>query len=209
MKTLKHEKKNKKKDKIITYDYGKYIGETNEKDLPHGEGLLVRLNGEQYEGEFKNGKYDGHGKINDLSGREYIGNFSDGKFNGKGKLVWKNEDSLNCYEGEFKNDRVHGNGKKTQTSIKVPTNEIERIGYFVDGAIKKGRWIVKSKGRVEGMYEGEFKNDNFHGNGIFTSYLDDNANYVKEGAWKNKCKWKNGKPTSSIFKSISQKLFGK
>ena len=30
MKTLKHEKKNKKKDKIITYDYGKYIGKTNE-----------------------------------------------------------------------------------------------------------------------------------------------------------------------------------
>ena len=47
----------KKKDKIITYDYGKYIGKTNEKDLPHGDGLLVCLNGEQYRGEFKEGKY--------------------------------------------------------------------------------------------------------------------------------------------------------
>ena len=201
----------KKKDKIITYDYGKYIGETNEKDLPHGDGLLVYLNGEQYRGKFKNGKYDGHGQLDDLSGREYVGNFSDGKFNGKGKLKWKEEGFLKCYEGDFKNGKGSGKGKLIGTVIdgKNKNMVIERIGDFVNGQIVKGKWSVTVKGRVEGLYEGEFKNNNFHGNGVFTSYLDDNANYIKEGAWKNKCKWKNGKPTTTILKSISEKLFGK
>ena len=202
----------KKKDKIITYDYGKYIGETNEKDLPHGDGLLVCLNGEQYRGEFKEGKYDGYGQLDDLSGREYVGNFSDGKFNGKGKFTWKDEDFLNCYEGDFKNGKFSGKGKLIKSDVIDEKNKnmvIERIGDFVDGQIVKGKKSVINKGRVEALYEGEFKNDNFHGNGVFTSYLGDNGKYVKEGAWKNKCKWKNNKPTTSIFKSISEKLFGK
>ena len=174
----------KKKDKIITYDYGKYIGETNEKDLPHGDGLLVCLNGEQYRGEFKEGKYDGYGQLDDLSGREYVGNFSDGKFNGKGKFTWKDEDFLNCYEGDFKNGKFSGKGKLIKSDVIDEKNKnmvIERIGDFVDGQIVKGKKSVINKGRVEALYEGEFKNGYRDGPGELV-YIDKTK---QSGIFKN------------------------
>ncbi len=41
-------------------------------DLPHGKGVEVRKK-VRYEGEFKNGLYDGNGTLIFPNGRKYIG----------------------------------------------------------------------------------------------------------------------------------------
>ena len=56
----------------------------------------------EYEGDFKEGKYDGEGKYIYENGDYYIGQFKDGLYNGKGKEYDKNGNIIN--EGEWAND---------------------------------------------------------------------------------------------------------
>lgn len=60
---------------------GTYTGETNDTGLPHGQGKFTSKNenGEKwtYEGEFKNGHFDGEGKTTWDSGIEEIGTYKD------------------------------------------------------------------------------------------------------------------------------------
>lgn len=50
-----------------------------------------------YDGEWKNDKYDGFGALYD-HGEKYTGDFKEGKFHGTGNLYKVNGD---IYEGEF------------------------------------------------------------------------------------------------------------
>ncbi len=120
----------------FTVDF-KYEGEKNVEGKPHGFGMAKLMNGDTYEGQFKNGlasgkgtyisvgltdtdpeayKYtgnfeaglfEGHGDIKFKNGFQYIGNFRKGYFHGSGKRRYSN--GANC-EGEFKNDRLNGKG---------------------------------------------------------------------------------------------------
>lgn len=60
---------------------GTYSGEVNEKGLPHGQGKFTTQNekGEKwtYEGEFKDGHFDGEGKTTWKSGNVEIGTYKD------------------------------------------------------------------------------------------------------------------------------------
>lgn len=60
---------------------GTYSGEVNEQGLPHGQGKFTSTNSEgekwTYEGEFKNGHFDGEGKTIWKSGTMEIGTYKD------------------------------------------------------------------------------------------------------------------------------------
>ena len=101
--------------------------------LPMGKGVLIKSNGDRYEGEFKgfsqiSGKrdiyatgdtFDGsygyikdhqlfkEGTLNILNYSEYTGQFKEGRYHGKGEIVYKNGDT---YSGNFRNGFFHGTG---------------------------------------------------------------------------------------------------
>ena len=55
--------------------------------------------GDKYEGEMKDGRFHGQGKLTFADGREYIGEFKNGLRNGQGTLTTHDGDR---YEGEWK-----------------------------------------------------------------------------------------------------------
>lgn len=46
----------------IKIELGKYSGDRNEKEERHGQGQAVLPNGDEYEGQYQNGKRHGFGK---------------------------------------------------------------------------------------------------------------------------------------------------
>lgn len=84
---------------------GFYTGEVNEQNIPNGKGKFV--NGKEdnkwvYEGDFKNGHFEGNGKTTWPNGQEEIGTYSNDMLNGQGKktLVALNGQK-DTYEGNF------------------------------------------------------------------------------------------------------------
>ena len=71
-------------------------------------GKMISKDGKvMYEGEYKNGKRNGYGRMNFNSGEWYEGEFKDGKREGKGVFHWDKE----CYwEGMFKENEMNGMG---------------------------------------------------------------------------------------------------
>jgi len=106
-----------------------YSGETDEKGEPHGRGSMHYAKGgwlESYEGEWRNGKRHGHGKLRDTEFR---------------------------LEGEWRDGKIHGFGIKTYfTGEKFSGEFRDGTEYkgemvFVDGEIYDGEW---SNGRPGG-----------------------------------------------------------
>ena len=64
--------------------------------------------GAVYEGEFRDGKRSGTGRLIFPDGAVYEGEFADDHMNGRGTLVYANGDR---YEGTFLDDREHGKGE--------------------------------------------------------------------------------------------------
>lgn len=100
----------------------------------------------QYIGTVKNGMPHGKGKFIWKNGDVYEGDWVNNEITGKGKFTWKNGD---VYEGDFINAIRSGNGKLS--SGYVPKEKVISIGG--------------SEGYYTFEYTGEFKNDNYHGQG--------------------------------------------
>ena len=71
------------------------------------QGHFQWVDGNQFEGGFKNGEYDGFGIYKWKNDKTYEGDWKEGKMHGKGKLVYANGDS---YEGKFFKGKKHGKG---------------------------------------------------------------------------------------------------
>ena len=67
-------------------------------------------NGNKYEGDWKNGMFNGQGVSKFISGNDYVGEFKDGKRNGKGIYTWVNGEK---YVGEYKDGKPSGQGTHT------------------------------------------------------------------------------------------------
>ena len=66
---------------------------------------------QQYEGEFKNGKFHGQGKLV-FKKQTYVGDFNNGQKHGKGILEWEDDQKQNIkYDGEWIKDNQEGDGK--------------------------------------------------------------------------------------------------
>ena len=92
-----------------------YVGDFS-KSKRHGKGILD-THKVHYEGEFKNDKLSGKGRIIFKNeGHVYEGEFDNNEINGYGTFKWKNGDS---YTGQMMNGKMHGNGVYRYNNGKV------------------------------------------------------------------------------------------
>ena len=108
-----------------------------------------------YEGDFKNGKRCGKGKMKYPCCRHciYDGEWRNNSYHGKGRIVYCRK---RTYEGEFKNGFDDGNGKM------IYKNGDVYIGQWKDGIKHGDGKMVYTSGQV---YEGEWKNGRYDGYG--------------------------------------------
>ena len=101
-----------------------YEGELKE-GKPDGRGRMTCANGNVYKGEWKEGKPDGRGKMTDTDGSVYEWDWKDGLQDGRGKMTYA---TGLVYEGEWKDGLEDGQGKMTLTD-----------GNVYEGELKKGK----------------------------------------------------------------------
>ena len=119
---------------------------------PHGKGIQYFQDAEviQYEGEFKNGLYDGHGILtnngtgNTLNGQKplsskYVGNFCKGLKNGE--LLDDNPNG-NKYYSNYKKGVLHGLQKTINQDGSINTH------YYKDGVMDGELKIVDKDGNI-------------------------------------------------------------
>jgi hypothetical protein len=73
----------------------------------NGFGTYHFANGDKYVGEFKDDKRHGQGTFYFADGNKYIGELKDGNKHGQGTFYWSDGDK---YVGEFKDGKRHGQG---------------------------------------------------------------------------------------------------
>jgi hypothetical protein len=153
-----------------------YIGEF-EKNLKHGQGVLVLITGEKFQGYFKYDKKHGHGRCIYSNGDVYEGEWNLGLRSGNGNLHCINGFK---YSGQWVNDKYHGKGQESW-----PDGSLF-LGYFESGS-KHGYgeffWSDRS------CYKGEFFNGFIHGHGCYM--WDDGRSYT--GQWQFNAMHGNGK----------------
>ena len=136
----------------------------------------------EYVGEFQNGLRDGKGTFyyyenNEYERKKYEGDWKNDKIEGKGKMIWKN----GCiYEGEWSNNLKEGKGKAIFKDGSIYEGEWSNnlkegkgILIFPGGEKYEGNF-KNSKCDGKGVlyyesgdrYEGDFKNGKRHGSGI-------------------------------------------
>ncbi|MFN3580728.1 MAG: C13 family peptidase [Pseudomonas sp.] len=136
-------------------DGSTYSGEFQD-GLFHGEGVQRFASGKTYRGEFREGYWHGQGTLELSADWRYEGEFEKGQMAGQGIL----EHRSNRYEGAFQNSEFNGQGRYEGDSGVY-------IAEFADGAPVKGQHITEY-----GVYEGEFRDWRYHGEGAF-SYTGD------------------------------------
>ncbi len=87
----------------------------------YGYGDINFLDGSKYQGNFRNGKYDGQGVYTFTNGNKYVGEFKNGKSNGQGTLTYADGGK---YTGNWKNGKSNGQGTLT----------------YADGSEYTGNW---------------------------------------------------------------------
>jgi hypothetical protein len=102
----------------------------------------------RYEGNFKNGKYEGEGTYTFENKDKYKGSFMDDKISGKG--VYEFYDSGDIYKGEFKEELMDGKG----VYITKKGNRYE--GNFKRGKLYGEGKLIKKDGEI---FTGNFKDD--------------------------------------------------
>lgn len=114
----------------------------------HGKGKITFGLGKVHEGQFKEGLLNGEGKI---TFKEMVikGEFKNGCLNGQGTMTLKGKP---FWEGEFKDGILNGRGKSVTKSI------IEE-GIFLDGKLNGPG---KKRFKDGTVYEGKFKAGNLH-----------------------------------------------
>ena len=155
-------------------------------------GTLTAPNGQQYVGDWLNGKFHGQGTLTWPDGRKYIGNFIDGAQSGQGKSIFPNGEN---YSGEFRSGRRDGHGTyiwpdgrkyvgdfrggkfNGQGTFTLPNGE-KYVGEFLDDNRNGQGTTIWPNGQ---KYVGEFRDDQQHGRG--TLIFPNGQQYV--GEWRN------------------------
>ena len=145
------------RDPSITYNLkngARYTGQWSYRDQPHGRGLYVAKNGDEYRGQFENGAFYGQGTYYYVAGDIYQGEWRKGKQHGQGVMKYKNG---NTYEGRWINGLRHGKGVLQY-----------RSGSRYEGDWKlgerhgRGMYVSKSGQR----YMGDYAFNKSHGRGV-------------------------------------------
>ena len=130
------------------------FGQCVEGDCKNGKGTYKYATGpgkgDDYVGEWKNGKRNGIGTYTDVSGHHYqgsctyVGEWKNDLFHGQGTYIW---DVGAKYVGEFKNGLFDGqgtfariNGAKYVGEFKKGTFNGKGTYTFADGTVNMGLW---------------------------------------------------------------------
>ena len=172
-----------------------YIGEFS-CGVKEGKGNLnSKDNKYNYDGDWKNDKYEGFGALYD-HGEKYTGNFKDGKFHGKGTLYKTNGDIIegDFFEGNIKKGKwIYKNGDSYEGQFEKGIFNGTGTYKYKNGNKFKGKYLngEKTFGCLEfsegGKYEGYFENDLYEGEGILIDKNDEELKGVfKEGKFIKK-----------------------
>jgi len=86
----------------------KYEGQWKDGKMS-GQGIKTWVNGDKYEGEWKDGRMDGHGTKTYVEGHKYVGQWNDCRRVGQGTLM--GFDITYGFDGKFNEDCSELNGK--------------------------------------------------------------------------------------------------
>merc|ERR1711871_1666983 len=173
----------------------KYMYEGDKKDgdatLQHGKGKAVYPNGDEYEGEYQEGKRHGQGVykwvkmvVDEETGESkaavddeckpvfqstYTGQYAANLKDGEGVFEYPNGD---IYSGEWRFGTKHGRG----TFIHAESNA-RLVGTYVDGKFVKGKWVM-----ADATYTGGYKDNKPFGPGqfVFKTGNRQNGEYVQK-----------------------------
>lgn len=149
---------------VVTFPNGdRYEGEFKD-GLFNGWGLYFYRNGDRYEGEFRDDMKNGRGTLIYQNGDRYVGDFKDDMRSGKGSLAFQNGDR---YVGAFANDMMNGKGTL------LYQNGNRYAGDFRNG-LKHGNGVFLFANGD--MYKGELRDDLRNGKGTYT--FSDGSRYV-------------------------------
>ena len=107
----------------------------------------------RYEGDFRDGIWEGYGVVDWNSGAHYEGEWKNDLRHGYGVMIQSNGVR---YEGQWKSGKHHGHGSYTG-----PDHDFE--GEFVNGK-RHGQGVTRFKSG--NVYEGPYENDKKHGKGV-------------------------------------------
>ena len=139
--------------------FGNAYAECKEGNCSNGTGTMIWPNGDQYVGEWKDGKIHGVGTLTWSDGTKYAGDWKNGKEDGIGTLTWPNGDQ---YVGERKDSKASGQGTMIlNTGVKYVATWIgdKKYGlgkkYYNDQFLYEGRWendtLVEKNGIATGL----------------------------------------------------------
>ena len=98
-----------------TPDGDEYVGEWRD-GKRRGQGTSTYANGDKYVGEYRNDKFHGQGTYTFASGSKYVGEYRRGKRRGQGTYTHANGE---IYVGEYRNVKFHGQGTYTHADGRV------------------------------------------------------------------------------------------
>lgn len=116
---------------------GIYKGEFKD-GLRHGQGVFTTRGGRYiWEGQWANGCMNGYGTYKDTKplighhGEEYAGEWKDGKYHGQGFLIRDNCTDWDSYKGEFRDGKLYTGVKKDILGKRTRYRDGEQKGCYV------------------------------------------------------------------------------
>ena len=117
----------------ISSSVGAFEGKCIQGNCKNGYGIFASGDGRVYEGLWKNGLFDGMGKLTFISGSKYTGEFKKGLMHGYGKINLPNGEEKRC---EVINGEIQVDDSTRQLWIKGTDSEVdENIVYLQIGDI--------------------------------------------------------------------------
>lgn len=137
-------------------------------EVYHNEIFKLSLSNGFYEGELKDGKFNGFGRFTYHTGDKYEGEWIDSKRHGRGSYTHAN---IGTYVGDWVYDKKHGNGTFNYVDGSVFEGQYRDDDWNGFGALRK----------ESGTYIGEWENGKRNGQGTQT-WAD---GQVQNGQWKD------------------------
>jgi len=142
-------------DVHVSYEDGStYMGQIKD-GKRHGHGTW-KGRATEYEGQWLDDQQHGHGHQTWADGRRYDGQFKNMRFSGQGRMVWSTVKGTQTYEGSYKDDLKHGAGRLEWADGSIYDGQWVRgqrhgTGLYINvkGEKKAGNWLNDKRERAK------------------------------------------------------------